>query len=404
MLKLLCIIGNVYPPRTGGDQAVFNALKLLQKYVNLHIFVVEKINIDRYKEVLTDCTISFFDQSKRDRYETIHQIALRFKKILQKIGHVENSAKERELELTVNLERNANLYLAINRYIKANKIDIVQLEFGTSLFWAEGIVEQVKKVYVQHEIQYVVHEQRLPQSANAMQKMHLGIEKNREIAMMNAYNAVITLSESDKQKLIKDGVKVPIYASFAKTQSREYSSNYNNIKDINLVFVGPEAHTPNINGLKWFLDKVWELILLQHPNIQLHIIGQWKNKTKSNWELKYKNIFFDGFVNDLGSAMRNNILIVPIREGSGIRMKILEAASIGITFVSCTVGVEGLGFENGKNCFVTDDPNIFADDINYLLSNHLCLHKLSEAAYRYAKETFSDERFINSRLLCYKNI
>ena len=42
MIKLLCVIGDVYPPQTGGDQAVFNALRLLQNNVDLHIFYTQQ--------------------------------------------------------------------------------------------------------------------------------------------------------------------------------------------------------------------------------------------------------------------------------------------------------------------------------------------------------------------------
>ena len=97
-------------------------------------------------------------------------------------------------------------------------------------------------------------------------------------------------------------------------------------------------------------------------------------------------------------------MIVPILEGSGIRMKILEAANNGVPFVSCTVGAEGLGFKDGENCFITDDPIIFAERINELLNNHKKLQRFSNAAYQHVKQKFSDEAFIASRMHCYNDV
>lgn len=412
MIKLLCVIGDVYPPKTGGDQAVFNALKLLQNNVELYIFILSKNSLEstltKYKKVLPKSKIEYFNPFKRDKYETAFQISLRLKEFILRVLHLQKEALCRELNLSINLERNANLYAAINQYISKNNIDIVQFEFGYSLFWAEGIVEPVKKVFIQHEIQYVVNEQRLSKNSkntNKMEVMHWGIEKNRELAMMNSYNAIITLSENDKKLLIKDGVSVPIYASFAKTQMRESERiNYEILKNIDLVFVGPETHIPNRHGLQWFLDNVWEKILKEHPNTILHIIGNWKQNTISNWTKRYKNICFEGFVDDLIVAIQKRIMIVPILEGSGIRMKILEAANNGIPFVSCTIGAEGLGFKDGENCYITDNPNIFAKNVNELLNNPQKLQKFSNAAYQYVKQKFSDEAFIASRMNCYNDV
>lgn len=409
MIKLLCVIGDVYPPQTGGDQAVFNALRLLQNNVDLHIFILSNKNLEftlsKYKKVLPTVKFGYFNPSKRDKYETVFQISLRLKEFILRTLHLQKEAQNRELNLSINLERNANLYAAINQYIYENKIDIVQFEFGYSLFWAEGIIEPVKKVFIQHEIQYVVNKQRLPKNANRMEIMHWGIEKNRELAMMNSYDAVITLSDSDKNRLIKDGVSAPIYASFAKTQLRESQQiNYEMLKNIDLAFVGPESHIPNRHGLQWFLNNVWEKILIQHPNTTLHIIGTWKQSTISNWTQTYKNICFEGFVDNLISAIQKKIMIVPILEGSGIRMKILEAANNGVPFVSCTAGAEGLGFKDGENCFITDDPIIFAERINELLNNHKKLQRFSNAAYQHVKQKFSDEAFIASRMHCYNDV
>lgn len=408
MIKLLCVTGDIYPPKTGGDQAVFNAYFLLQKYLDLHIFVIGKdgfeATVAKYKKVLPNAKIGYFNPNRKDRYELIHQVALHFKKLLQKIFNVENEASLRELQFTINLERNSNLYAAINQYIRKNAIEIVQFEFASSLFWGEGIVEPVKKVFVQHEIQYVVKAQRLSRNdENA--RMKWGIEKNREIAMMNAYNAIITLSSDDKNRLIKDGVSIPVYASFAKVQMRQnIRIDYRQVDRIDIVFVGPESHVPNKHGMLWFLSYVWPMILARNPETQLHIVGNWSSATIHSWSAIYRNIYFDGFVDNLILALQKRVMIVPIFEGSGIRMKILEAANAGVPFVACSIGAEGLGFENGKNCFIADDGKIFADKVNTLLSDKKLLQRFSNAAYEHITATFSDEHFIQSRMQCYEDV
>lgn len=86
------------------------------------------------------------------------------------------------------------------------------------------------------------------------------------------------------------------------------------------------------------------------------------------FETKYPGVRFLGYVEVLSDALKDSIMIVPITIGSGIRMKILEACSNGIPFVSTTVGAEGIPVVDGRHCYIADDPQIFVQDIIKLQS------------------------------------
>lgn len=74
-------------------------------------------------------------------------------------------------------------------------------------------------------------------------------------------------------------------------------------------------------------------------------------------------------------------MIVPIRIGSGIRMKLLEASNLGIPFVSTTVGAEGLPFKHKQDCLLADSVDSFVECI--LAMKELPLQrKLANNAYK----------------------
>lgn len=409
MIKLLCVTGRLFPLASGGGQAVYNAIRLLCNHVEMHVFVVgygpDNGSVEKMLELLPSAKACYFDMRQKDRYEKVHQACLRLRRIIQRVGRVRDVALTRELNLQVNLERHFNLYAALNAYIHTNDIDIVQFEFGSSLFWAQGITERVKKVFVQHEIQYVVEWQRLGLHPSHDQLMHWGICRNREILMQNGYDAVITLSEEDRQDCIHDGVKVPVYASFAKVEMREaIPLDYRMVGQPNLVFVGPEGHIPNRHGMQWFLDEVWSAVLTKRPQTRLFIVGNWSGNTRTAWERKYHHVEFCGFVDDLVQAMQGNILIVPIFEGSGIRMKILEAANVGVPFISTTIGARGLGFTHGENCWIADEANTFVEGLLQMLDDRDVLQRIAQTAHHHAHNHFSDERFVETRMKCYNEI
>ena len=83
----------------------------------------------------------------------------------------------------------------------------------------------------------------------------------------------------------------------------------------------------------------------------------------------YKQVEMTGFIPSISPYSSHSIMIVPILTGSGMRMKIIEAANNGIPFVTTQVGVEGLTFENGKDCYIENTHSAFAQSTLALMND-----------------------------------
>lgn len=410
-INLLCVLdGMNHPPRTGGDQAVLNALNIMQYNVNLHLLVVHgtsnNISFDKLQHKLCKAKISMYNIGLKNKYEWINAFFYKVRRNVQILAGQKSEILLREDILSTNFKRYAYLYKFMNEYITQNRIDIVQFEFARALYWGGAIYVPVKKVFVQHEIQYIVKAQRFHgRNLTSLEKIRCQIERDSEIDAMNHYDAIITLSEDDTEKILKDGVYTNVFSSFAKVQYRKgYLSDFKKCKKIDLVFVGPSSHEPNSQGMSWFVENVWNKISLTFPDVRLHIVGKWDEHISSKWKKLYSNIIFEGFIDDLGEMLCNKILIVPIFEGSGIRMKILEAANVGTTFVGTSIGAEGLGFVSGENCLIADNATDFFEALKLLLTSKEKLNIMAKNAYRHAITDFSDERFLATRMNAYLNI
>jgi glycosyltransferase involved in cell wall biosynthesis len=110
-----------------------------------------------------------------------------------------------------------------------------------------------------------------------------------------------------------------------------------------------------------------------------------------------------GFVENLESAIQNTIMIVPITIGSGIRMKILEAAKLGIPFVSTTIGAEGIPVQSGKHCLLADDPSDFVDAI-LQLRDHDKRAMFIKKAHQLIEDNYSLEALKLNRHSLYASI
>ena len=103
---------------------------------------------------------------------------------------------------------------------------------------------------------------------------------------------------------------------------------------------------PNIEGIDWFLSNVKSK--LENEGVKIFIAG--KNMPTRYFHYNNRNTIIEGEIKNAHKYMENKeILFVPLFSGSGIRIKILEAMSLGIPVVSTSKGAEGIPYINNEN-------------------------------------------------------
>ncbi len=94
-----------------------------------------------------------------------------------------------------------------------------------------------------------------------------------------------------------------------------------------------------------------------------------------------KNVRLTGYLPDIRPAVSSSaVCIVPLRQGAGTRLKILEAMALGTAVVSTTKGAEGLAVENGTHLLIADTPSAFADAVIQLLQDEALNQKIVQNA------------------------
>lgn len=371
---------NPYPLVSGGHQAIFNGIAILERVANVYLIV--PLTESQYKrnehnaiiEVLPFVNvIPFILPSSRHTLKWYIKV---FKNKYCKRWMKEEVKQNAEDETSIISDWIGDTweeeYELVERVIKQYKIDIVQSEMIPNLPIVKVIPANVKSVFVHHELRFVRNELIAQQAAKVSKEDMLQIaeDKKREIDYLNQYDEIVTLSPIDSAKLKEAGVTKPIVTSMAVVREQKEK-----IIDVTpsklLTFIGPEFHAPNYEGVMWFLEKVWGMLLKKDPDFSLQIIGKWSDETKQRLEAEYKKVHCLGFVDDIAKAMAGSTMIVPILVGSGIRMKILEAAQLRVPVVSTTVGAEGLPLENGKNIFIADKEEDFVKAIVQLQDEKL---------------------------------
>lgn len=120
-----------------------------------------------------------------------------------------------------------------------------------------------------------------------------------------------------------------------------------------LLFVGNLSYRPNIDGLRWFHKEVWPQLKAARPELRLCVVGSMPGREVreicSNEDVRLASNPADLDV----FYRRASAGIVPLRFGSGSRIKILEAGSYNVPVISTKVGAEGLGLADGEHAYIT---------------------------------------------------
>lgn len=379
-----------YPLTNGGAQAVFNGIRAIKDDYEVYVMFLWNQGTDRLNAFAEAIGRGVKVLPNLPKPAPVH---LPFKNRLAlsmyyRTGSDRLFPPDPFKEKTTEHLPDERFLEYVNKIISQYRIDVVQIEMPPLMSIVLSLPSNVKKIYVHHELRFERNRLELiALGSNLYRQSAVEINKLLEIGLLNKYDAIVTLSPVDKQKLIAAGVNKPVFQSFATVRTpKVYDPSTEGSKVI--TFVGPEFHVPNKDGIDWFLDECWSKLLSKDNSYIFRIVGNWNADTIKSVQEKYANIEFLGFVDDLNSVLHNTVMIVPIRIGSGIRMKILEAAAAGVPFVSTTVGAEGLPFTDGQDCFITDDPDKFIDDI-LLLRDEKLMSQFVYKAHRIVEERYS---------------
>ncbi|MBI1354907.1 MAG: glycosyltransferase [Acidobacteria bacterium] len=148
-----------------------------------------------------------------------------------------------------------------------------------------------------------------------------------------------------------------------------------------VLFVGNFRHPPNREALDWFLEGSWPLVRERRPQARLLVVGAQAPKDFAADLDGRPGVEYLGAADDIREPLgRYSVFVAPIRTGSGVRVKLLEAFAAGTPAVATRLGAEGLAEESGAILELADDPAAFADRTAALLEDAAGARQLARRA------------------------
>jgi glycosyltransferase involved in cell wall biosynthesis len=160
-----------------------------------------------------------------------------------------------------------------------------------------------------------------------------------------------------------------------------------------ILHVGSLHYLPNREGLRWFLREIFPRVEEWLPRCRLYIVGAEPPPDLWDWARNNSRIVVVGHAPELQPYLEKACLLaVPLRSGSGMRVKILEAFARGIPVVTTTMGYEGIEATPGEHLLAADDAAGFAASVVRLATDGLLARRLTGNARRLVKEKYDWRR------------
>jgi GT2 family glycosyltransferase/glycosyltransferase involved in cell wall biosynthesis len=362
----------ICPPVHGGGVFMYQTTTALSRLCDLHLLVLldHAHQQAAHQELVDRCASAEFIVRMPGRQQGVASV----------------------LPHAVSEFSNADLEWLIHRQIYNHEVDVLQLEY-TPLGQYSCKFDRLASVLFEHDIYFQSIARQLP-NMPVNKKMHAAFEYLRalryELKLLPQVDRIQVCSKDNRDVIesflprlrtrIDDNLRAGIDTSSypCRTEGRERNT---------MLFVGSFRHLPNQEAVNWFTRQVLPLILEQKPEARLVVVGSDPPPKHSLPDLPGA-IELRGFVEDVLEPLgRYSLFVCPVRSGSGMRVKLLEAFAAGIPVVSTRVGAEGLAENDGEFCELSDDPATFAGKVVRLLDDLDAARLMATRARLYVEQT-----------------
>jgi glycosyltransferase involved in cell wall biosynthesis len=252
----------------------------------------------------------------------------------------------------------------------------------------------VRVVLNSHDIMQIVWERYLRVERNPLKRIYAALELRKlrrwEAGAHRRVDAVWAVSQHDADLLAQMCPGLPVLVVPNTVDIRAYETASSD-DGAGVVFIGGMDWFPNRDAVEFFAGSVLPSLRARVPAVRFSVVGR-APLDGVRARLESTGVRFLGRVEDIRPVVSAAaVSVIPLRIGSGVRWKILEAAALGKAMVSTRLGAEGLNFMDGSEIVLADEPGAMAEAVARLLERPAARAAMGAAARRRVEAEYSFE-------------
>ena len=370
--KVLVILpfDQIYPPTNGGLQRFFHIIHQLARHSELTLitkqekdaFLLAKKDYPAIEEIKLLCTKDVPDP--KDIFQLFPQ-------------KLQNALRYRWYKKNIKGPADGNFlayYPVLKELLQKEKFDVIVLESPATL----DAVSLIRKYDKKARIIFDAHNVNTNLDAaflknNEITEARYLQTKDSESNLYKTVDAILACSRKDRDdfdRLNKGKLSISIIPNGVEVTREMYDDGVHCEKPGFLLFCGYLSSMPNSEGLFWFYQSIWPDIKKELRDLKLLVVGSGNLPGEMKELYADPNLFFTGKVVDVKPFYNQaSLSIVPLKTGSGTRLKILESMSYGVPVVSTSQGAEGIEYTDSFDIIIGDEEKAFAESVIKLIKN-----------------------------------
>lgn len=284
---------------------------------------------------------------------------------------------------------------ALIKQLNENKFDVIQLEtlYLTPYIPTIRKHSKAKIVLRSHNIEHEIWERVLSNVKNPIKKWYLSIQVKRlkafELEQLNKVEMMLPITSRDALNYKKLGINIEQLICPIGLDISDYPNDPLIVEKITLSFIGSLDWAPNLEGIQWFLNEIWDDILKKYPDCELHIAG--RNTPQWLIDKSYPNVIIHGEVESAIAFIKQHpIMIVPLLSGGGMRVKILESMALSRITLTTSIGVEGIEAKDFDQVLIANTPSAFIEKMDWIYQKENALSDTGSNARQLIENQYSN--------------
>lgn len=216
---------------------------------------------------------------------------------------------------------------------------------------SEGMKQKAKRAFLLSPLFYNEYRRSLSYESQVFERFH----------------TKTIISEQDRQLIDHPGNKnIHVIPNGVDTN---YFAPVDGSSEYDVLFTGNMNYPPNIDAALFLAKEIMPLVRKIMPSTRLLIAGA--NPNKKVLKLRSRLTLVSGWVDDIRACYGSSkIFVAPMRMGTGLQNKLLEAMSMNLPCITSSMANKALQAPEGKMILLADAPRQYADHIIYLLQNN----------------------------------
>lgn len=282
---------------------------------------------------------------------------------------------------------------ALRKEMRSNDFDIAQFEYLQTA--------QLVDIAVRFNVATAVTEHEVPARKLWRDLRHAGAPEKLDLfyqwmvmlryqdSIYARFDSLAALTPEDSKYIARFNPRLRVYTLPMGVDLSYFRPDSSPPDRHTLLFTGYFRHTPNVDAMQYFVRDVLPGVRTRFPDVRTYIVGGEVPRELRELE-SHAGVTVTGWVDDIRPYYRRaTVFVAPLRLGTGMRGKVLEAWAMKCPVVTTPVGAEGYDCRSGHELLIADDAGGFAEAVIRLLEDPALRSQMADRGYAKAHADYS---------------